>query len=119
MTKLEPPSFISERKLFETYKRDLERWSKLTDVKPARGRLINMEAIADLSGSSLRGCSSYLTARGRLINEDTHLGSEDFKSNLEGNGDEVKGLLNEKDPEGKEDVEQESEKVRVWTLECW
>ena len=34
MTKLEPPSFISERKSFETYKRDLERWSKLTDVKP-------------------------------------------------------------------------------------
>ena len=34
MTKLELPSFISERKSFETYKRDLERWSKLTDVEP-------------------------------------------------------------------------------------
>ena len=34
MTKIEPPSFISEEKTFETYKRDLERWSKLTDVKP-------------------------------------------------------------------------------------
>ena len=34
MPKLEPPSFISETKSFETYKRDLERWSLLTDVKP-------------------------------------------------------------------------------------
>ena len=33
-TKLEPPAFISEAKSFETYKRDLERWSKLTSVKP-------------------------------------------------------------------------------------
>ena len=33
MPKLEPPSFISETKTFEAYKRDVERWTKLTEVK--------------------------------------------------------------------------------------
>ena len=31
---LEPPSFISENKKFPEYKRDLERWSRLTSIKP-------------------------------------------------------------------------------------
>ena len=34
MTKLEPPTFLLEMKLFETYRKDLERWKLLTDVKP-------------------------------------------------------------------------------------
>ena len=29
-TKLKPPNFISEKKSFETYKKDLERWSNLS-----------------------------------------------------------------------------------------
>ena len=33
MPKLEPPSFISETKSFEAYKRDVNRWSQLTEVK--------------------------------------------------------------------------------------
>ena len=34
MPKIEPPTFISETKSFETYKKDLERWALLTEVKP-------------------------------------------------------------------------------------
>ena len=34
MPKIEPPTFISETKSFETYKKDLERWALLTNVKP-------------------------------------------------------------------------------------
>ena len=31
---LEPPCFISENKTIPQYKKDLERWSKLTTLKP-------------------------------------------------------------------------------------
>ena len=40
MDKLEPPTFISETKSFETYKRDLERWTKLTKVKAEQQALV-------------------------------------------------------------------------------
>ena len=41
MSKLiEPPSFISETKSFETYKKDLERWVLLTTLEPAKQALM-------------------------------------------------------------------------------
>ena len=41
MSKLiEPPSFISETKSFETYKKDLERWALLTTLEPAKQALM-------------------------------------------------------------------------------
>ena len=41
MSKLiEPPSFISETKSFETYKKDLERWAQLTTLDPTKQALL-------------------------------------------------------------------------------
>ena len=52
MSKLiEPPSFISETKSFETYKKDLERWALLTTLDPAKQALLVVHLLdGDASG---------------------------------------------------------------------
>ena len=37
---IEPPTFISETKSFETYKKDLERWSQLTTLDKTKQALL-------------------------------------------------------------------------------
>ena len=37
---IEPPSFISETKSYETYERDLKRWAKLTNVDETKQALM-------------------------------------------------------------------------------
>ena len=37
---IEPPSFISETKSYETYERDLKRWAKLTSVDETKQALM-------------------------------------------------------------------------------
>ena len=47
MPKLEPPTFLSETKSFETYRKDLERWALLTDVKPKLQTLLMVNYLDD------------------------------------------------------------------------
>lgn len=70
----EPPAFISETKTFATYKRDLKRWAKLTDLKP--------EQQADMVVHCLDGHSSGIKEKIDTQVEEAKLSCEEGIDNL-------------------------------------
>ena len=86
INKLEPPSFVSETKSFDTYKKDLLRWSKLTSLKPESQALMVIHCldgdpsnikdkidagIKDEDLSSEKGINTLLEFLAKIYKKDT------------------------------------------------